>query len=667
MRDEAHLRERLKRGLVVGVAVAGAVVGLSAAGVLEPAELITYDWRTRIVARERPPAESEVVLVMVDEESLDWALEEFGYGWPWPREIWGAMLQYFDEAGAQAVGFDILFPDFSPYGVSDDAYFARAASDYGRTVHAAFYGRGATESMPEEAPEPAVVTEDDLGLSYDRVQLPNGDLVGSAAALGNVHIRSDRDDTYRRASLVSRFDGRAVPTFALAMYAVGRSEGAETQGAAADEGAGTEPAETQGAKTQGAAAGQGAGPRTPLEVTREARDLRVGDLSVPVDDRGRSVIGFTRPVGGLPEYKADLVLQSSLQVLGGESPQLDPEVFRNRYVLVGLEAAGLFDLRPSPVYGFTPGVEIHATILGNLLEDRFVEVPPMWMRLLYTGVIVFVAGVAAALVSRPVSTVLVYVVGIPFAFVVGLAALAGGFWLPVAAPTVGALVGIAGSVVWGYATEGRRRRFIKGAFGQYLSPTVIESLIADPSWLRLGGIRREISVFFSDVQGFTTISEALAPEDLTALLNDYLTAMTDIVLERGGTIDKYEGDAIIAFWNAPLEERDHARRAVTAALECQRRLAELRPDFRERVGRDLFMRVGINTGPAVVGNFGSTLRFDYTMLGDTVNLGARLEGVNKQFGTYTMISEATKGAIDVEHASRAAVGGAGDAAAPAAP
>ena len=193
-----------------------------------------------------------------------------------------------------------------------------------------------------------------------------------------------------------------------------------------------------------------------------------------------------------------------------------------------------------------------------------------------------------------------------------------------------------------YATEGRKKRFIKSAFRQYLSPAVIEELISHPEKLSLGGERRTLSIFFSDLQGFTSISEGLSPEMLTTLLNEYLSAMTDIIHAEGGTVDKYEGDAIIAFWNAPLTVNGHAEHAVRAALRCQERLAQMRPDFHRRIGQELHMRIGINTGPAVVGNMGSRTRFDYTMYGDAVNLAARLEAVNKQFGTYTMISASTR-------------------------
>jgi adenylate cyclase len=262
------------------------------------------------------------------------------------------------------------------------------------------------------------------------------------------------------------------------------------------------------------------------------------------------------------------------------------------------------------------------------------------------------AGIAVSAVSGAGKNSLIYAGFVPLAPALSLGAYALGLWLPLMALEIGTLVSMVGSSLVSYATEGQQKRYIKNAFRQYLSPTVIEELIAHPERLKLGGERRELSIFFSDLQGFTTISEALSPEDLTTLLNEYLSAMTDIIHEEGGTIDKYEGDAIIAFWNAPLSQVDHAVRAVRASLRCQERLAEMRPAFRARVGKDLFMRVGMNTGPAVVGNMGSHTRFDYTMLGDAVNLAARLEGVNKQFRTYVMASAATIGKIGGAFPSR---------------
>ena len=271
------------------------------------------------------------------------------------------------------------------------------------------------------------------------------------------------------------------------------------------------------------------------------------------------------------------------------------------------------------------------------------------------------AGVAVSAISRAGRTALIYVAFIPLAPLLGIAAYALGYWMQIMVLELGTLLSLVGSSLVSYATEGQQKRYIKSAFRQYLSPTIIEELIAHPERLKLGGEKRDLSIFFSDLQGFTTISEALGPEELTALLNEYLTAMTDIIQEEGGTIDKYEGDAIIAFWNAPLTQEDHAVRAVRAALRCQARLDELRPILRARVKKDLYKRIGINSGPAVVGNFGSHTKFNYTMLGDAVNLASRLEGVNKQFKTFTMISAMVKerlgGAFPLREVSRIAVVG----------
>jgi adenylate cyclase len=178
-------------------------------------------------------------------------------------------------------------------------------------------------------------------------------------------------------------------------------------------------------------------------------------------------------------------------------------------------------------------------------------------------------------------------------------------------------------------------------FRHYLSPDVIDRVLEDPSLLRLGGEKRIITSFFSDVAGFTSISESLSPEELVNLLNDFLSEMTDIILSYAGTLDKYEGDAIIAFWNAPLDQPDHALRACRAALECQKRLEELRPKFAQKSGHELFMRVGLNSGPAVVGNMGSHSRFDYTAMGDTINMASRLEGACKHYSVPILVGDTT--------------------------
>ena len=195
-------------------------------------------------------------------------------------------------------------------------------------------------------------------------------------------------------------------------------------------------------------------------------------------------------------------------------------------------------------------------------------------------------------------------------------------------------------LLFNYATEGRQKAFVKQAFRHYLGPDVIDQIIEDPGRLKLGGEKRDLTIYFSDIEGFSTFSERLDAPTLTALLNEYLTEMSRIILEEGGYLDKYIGDAVVAFWNAPLGQPDHAARGVRAALRGQRRLAERRAEWAERYGAEIRMRVGLHRGVVTVGNMGSDERFNYTILGDAANLASRLEGANKAFHSYVLVSEA---------------------------
>jgi adenylate cyclase len=361
-----------------------------------------------------------------------------------------------------------------------------------------------------------------------------------------------------------------------------------------------------------------------------------------VDKNGGTLLRFRGNLDRYIPYSAAEVLESAEAYRNGGEPLLPPEDFTGKYVFFGYYAPGLFDICSTPISSVYPGVGMHITMLDNLLQGDFIRESPAWV------------GGLLSLAAITLSTLLVlYSRRIPLAVsggamiliilsgLAGLAYDAAGLWIPVVAPLSGMFIAFLFASVYNYATEGSQKRFIKSAFSQYLSPAVIEQLLANPERLSLGGERREISIFFSDVQGFTTISEKLDPTQLTELLNEYLSFMTDTILDSGGTIDKYEGDAIIAFWNAPVSYADHAARALDASMACQRLLAERQEFFYTKFGCRLLTRIGLNTGYAVVGNMGSSKRFDYTMLGDAVNLAARLEGLNKQFGTYLMCTEAT--------------------------
>ncbi len=612
-------RSRLLRGAGVGAGVAVAALVLWAGGGFQRLEQQSYDWRVRLWAEREEPSE-ELALILLDQASLDWAQEEQSIGWPWPRELYAYILMFLERAEVRSTAFDVLYLEPSGYGVFDDESFGAHIAESGRFAGAMFLSReaGSGEFIPARGGranlEAAAGTE--ILPEFPRAQFPIEEVGGNSLLLGNVHAPADSDGVYRRIAPATLFDGRTIPSLGLAAYLAGR--------------------------------GAGAGESTGQELfAAEIGDhtLRVGDREIPLDGGGYALLRYKGHRDDRPAFSAAAILQSELQLQAGEEPIIDPAELADRYVMFGFSAPGLFDLRPSPLAANTPGVEIHATFLENLLSDSFVRATPVGLDAAAIILFAFLAAFAVSFAGSTHLTVAVYVLILPLPALTALATYTAGWWLPLAAPTGAAVLALASAGVANYATEGRQRRFIKNAFSQYLSPAVIENLINEPDRLTLGGERRELSIFFSDLEGFTSLSEGLSPEELTALLNEYLSAMTDIIQEEGGTIDKYEGDAIIAFWNAPLSFEDHAERAVRAALRCQNTLAELRPQFRRRAGKDLRMRIGINTGPAVVGNMGSRTRFDYTMLGDAVNLAARLEGINKQFGTYTMISADTAGAL----------------------
>ncbi|MDP2990650.1 MAG: adenylate/guanylate cyclase domain-containing protein, partial [Kiritimatiellota bacterium] len=436
----------------------------------------------------------------------------------------------------------------------------------------------------------------------------------NATLLGNVEARPDPDAIFRRMPLFTVFDQQVVPTLGLAAYLA----------AATNESLALEPGW-----------------------------LNIGSRRIPLDRRGKTILHFRGPSATHQRFSAAAVIQSELKLQAGEIPPItDANAFKDCYVMVGCNAPGLLDLRPAPVSRIYTGVELHATLLDNLLANDFIQDTPRAATVVLTLLLGILWGSVILFCRHARDTAVAFIAALPIPAILCVAAYTKGFWLPFLVLEAATAFALVGAVLVNYATEGRQKRFIRGAFKQYLSEDVIEQIVQHPERLQLGGEQRTLSILFSDLQGFTTISEGLNPQELTALLNEYLTAMTDIIQDEGGTVDKYEGDAIIAFWNAPLAQDNHAERAVRAALRCQTALAEMRPAVHARIGKDLFMRIGLNTGPVVVGNMGSRNRFNYTILGDAANLASRLEGINKQFGTYTMISETTHAGMGQAFAAR---------------
>jgi adenylate cyclase len=579
-----------------------------------PRGMDNYPWLWRVRALAQPsPATDQIKLIMLDQNSLDWGKNENSWSWPWPREVYGVLLDFCKRAGARTVAFDVLFTEPSVYGVNDDQALGDAIRRSPPFAGAVYLSSKQGEftnwpgAVPVKLPIFQGLEKGTTGFSKDwksaaRASFPIAAVATNATLLANVNDLPDFDGVFRRATLVREFDGRVLPSLGLGAYLA-------------------------------------AHPKTQLALAPGW--LTVDGKAIPLDEHGRATLRFVGPSRTHQEFSAKDVIRSELLLREGQPPVVQPAVLRDCYVFFGYSAPGLLDLRPTPVSKVYPGVEIHATALDNLLTRMFLRDLPAAATALVTLLLALVAGLAGRYSRNSWQTVLGFVVLLPLTFALGFAGYFAGWWWPIAPGFIAVALTLIGAVVVNYATEGRQKAFLKSAFKHYLGPDVIEQIIADPSRLQLGGEKRTLTLFFSDIEKFSGFSEKLDPPTLTKLLNDYLTEMGACITAEGGYLDKYIGDAIVAFWNAPLGQDDHAARACRAALRCQQRLAELRPQFQESTGAVVKNRIGLNTGEVTVGNMGSYERFNYTILGDAANLASRLEGANKAFGTYLMVSEAT--------------------------
>ena len=598
--------KRLWHGLLVGLAAAAAALGLELGGALGPWEHAT--WLVRVRRMAAPSAATpRIKLILVDQPSLDWGRKENQWAWPWPREVLGAVLDFCRRGGAKAVAFDVLYTEPSFYGVGDDQAFGTAIAKGAPFVAAALAGDepGGAARWPEGMPAGGPVLDGDppAWARASAAAFPIPAVASGAALLGNVRGLPDTDGVYRRVLPVQVLDGHALPSLGLAAYLAGE------------------------------------GTRPPLVLAPGG--VRAGTAWIPLDPRGQALLRFRGPSGTHQAFSAAAIIQSELSLREGKAPSIDPKALAGCYVFFGYSAPGLYDLQPTPVGDKYPGVEVHATTLDNLLADDFLREAPRGFVLPLIAALCILAGMAGILSRAVWQTLLGFGVFLALPFGLGFVAYGRGLWLPVVAGELGTGLALVGAVVVNYATEGRQKAFLKRAFRHYLGADVIEQILADPSRLKLGGEKRELTIFFSDIEKFSSFSERLDPPALTSLLNEYLSDMGAILQEEGGYLDKYIGDAIVAFWNAPMDQPDHAARACRAAVRCARKLAGKRAALEARTGAVVKARIGMNTGAVVVGNMGSYERFNYTILGDAANLASRLEGANKAFGTYALVSEST--------------------------
>jgi adenylate cyclase len=583
------------------------------------------------VLKPRESALRPVVIVDIDEASL----RELGQ-WPWPRTLLADLVARLAAAGAAAIGFDIIFaePDRMSPGL-----IAEGLRDVDEETRAKLKALPSNDQVFADAVKASRVVLGQVGsatplpLSEEDAALMTGfgvrgpdpsrfliafpgllrnlpEIEQAATGRGLFSIVPERDGIVRRVPMLMQAQGRLVPSLTLDMLRV--VSGGNSVLVNADE----------------------AG----------VRSLRLRGFEMPTDAHGRLWVHFS--------HHDPARYVSAKDVLQG---RVGADRVGRKLVLIGTSATGLLDIKTTPVDPAMPGVEVHAQVLENALTRSTLSAPSY-------------AAVVELLVTLIVSLAIIWLAPILGAFTLlwvgaAVAAFLGGaswyrYWhdgllLDATYPLMTSFTVYLALVFTNYVREQVGRRQIRSAFSQYLSPALVEQLAQSPEKLKLGGEERTLTVMFSDVRGFTTISESFKqdPQGLTSLMNRFLTPLTNAILARKGTIDKYMGDAIMAFWNAPLDDPSHQLNACEAALDMLAAIAHLNA-VREREAHEAGSRfipinvgVGLNTGVCVVGNMGSDLRFDYSLLGDPVNLASRLEGQSKTYGVRIVLGSATARAV----------------------
>ncbi len=464
---------------------------------------------------------------------------------------------------------------------------------------------------------PPIFTEDALGGKKIRVTSWNGytanlaELQKHAAGAGHFNPWTDDDGVTRRVPMLAEYQGKYYEPLALAMVRT-LTGMPPIKLVFADEG------------LSGSYAG--------------FEWLEVGSFRIPIDDYATALVPYRGRKGSF-QY---------LSIVDVLNDRIDVAELRGKIVLVGTTAPGLLDLRATPVDPVYPGVEVHANLITGILDGNIKQKPPYVMGAEF--MLLLVSGLLMALllpVLSPLISTLATVLTLFLALVINVVVFhVGHVVLPLASGMVMILLLFTHNMAYGFFIEARGLRQITGLFGQYVPPELVDEMAKNPEKYNMAPRAEELSILFSDVRGFTTISERLSPEDLSAYINEYLTAMSLVIREgHRGTLDKYIGDAVMAFWGAPVSDPEHAKNAVLAALEMQAAARTLNKKFKEKGWPTFKIGVGVNSGVVRVGDMGSKIRKAYTVMGDAVNIASRLEGITKQYGADIIIGEATKNLI----------------------
>ncbi|MBF0219182.1 MAG: adenylate/guanylate cyclase domain-containing protein [Gammaproteobacteria bacterium] len=578
-------------------------------------EWISYDQRMQLFNHDKPLHDA-IAVVLIDEASLQ-ALDPLVGRWPWPRSVHADLIDFFTMGGARAIIVDILFSE-SEIGKREgtqsenDARLIDATAASGITIHAMQLMR---ENDPEIArdqlnqPLPADLLAphsyphatgfNDVG--NNSYLLPIPELYRAAAGLGIVEIEPDADGIYRRLRLFSTYQGALLPTMAVAPYY------AQT---------------------------------TPIQQIPGA--IIAGNDRLPTDADGYSLINYA---GEITPYSVSGIIDSIQKLRRGDVENLltPPDLFADKLVFIGSSAIGLQDVKTTPLANRIPGVVLHASALSAILNHDLLTPAVAWRDRLLSALLVLLVTLTTLYLAE----------GRLYRLIL-LPLLIGGLYLGFAlyafsqqqvyaiAMPLGAVLSAALSAIT-YLTfsESLEKRRVRAMFASYVSPVVLKQLIEQPESQAATAVssRETISVLFSDIRGFTTISENYSAERVVQLLNIYFAVMTETIFAHHGTLDKFIGDAIMAFWGAPIRTSDHADLAVTTAIKMMQALREVNRTLTDLGYNPIAIGIGINTDSVILGNIGSEKKLDYTVIGDGVNIASRLEGMTKYYGTPVLISE----------------------------
>lgn len=558
--------------------------------------LVDYRFKIRNVLFQ-PAATDQVLVVAVDEPSLS----EHGR-WPWSRRLQAELVSKVLAGEPRVVAVDIFYPE-EENPEADRALAHIFKSNRDRVVVALGFevqeGRTAEEGIPEPLYEDALQKIENVShlraVEAWHVLMPPGP-IGNSARYGHVYSLPDRDGRLRWEVLYLRMGDELFPSLSLQAARIALA--------------------------------------VPLEKVSVVGGVgvRIGDRRVPTDEFGRLFVNHYGPEGAIPYV-------SAADVLSGRVPA---ERFRNQVVWIGTSAIATYDLKSTPFSANLPGVEKNATVTANILEGRTAARAPLAMDLLVIAGVGFL--VTALGVKVRAARTLAVLSGVGLVLVVSnvlffsFARLCLNLFYPLSMVAIQGLF----LVSYRYFVEERRAREVKRIFSSYVTERVVNELIRNPEMTRLGGERREVTVLFSDVRGFTTFSEAHEPEEVVATLNELLGAMTEVIFRWEGTLDKFVGDEIVAFWGAPLVQENHAELAVRCALQMTERMAEVREKWVSEGRTPLDIGIGLNTGEVLVGNIGAEgKKMEYTVIGDHVNLGARVESLTRLYNVPIVLTEYT--------------------------